>query len=147
MKAYFPRIEATQTQKRKEAPIREESCGGEGVLVVEDDAPLRALVVKTLQNVGYEVMEAENGEAALQIMEAFKGKIHLLLTDVVMPKMGGRELAKWMRTLYPEIKVLYMSGFPDRGFLNPAMEPGSDFIEKPFSPKDLCRKVSESIGD
>ncbi len=145
MKAYFPRVEAMQTPKRKEAPIREESGGGESVLVVEDDAPLRTLVVKSLQKAGYEVLSAKDGEDAIRVIERFEGKIRLLLTDVVMPKMGGRELAEWMRTLHPEVKVLYMSGFPDRGFLDPTLEPGAAFIEKPFSPEALCRKAREAI--
>ncbi|MFO7599115.1 MAG: response regulator, partial [Candidatus Desulfacyla sp.] len=96
---------------------------------------------------GYQVLTAGDGEDALRVSEGFKGEIHLLLTDVVMPRMGGQELAERIRTLRPGIRVLYMSGFPDRELSHlAALEPDANFLQKPFSPQSLCLKVRETLG-
>src|SRR5207244_5568267 len=91
------------------APLR----GSETILLVEDDALVRALTHTLLREAGYHVLEAENAEAALAAAERYSAAIHLLLTDVVLPRVGGRQLADQLCTRHPETKVLYMSGYTD----------------------------------
>jgi two-component system, cell cycle sensor histidine kinase and response regulator CckA len=116
--------------------------GTECVLVVEDDADVRALVRRSLERAGYRVLVADGGDQALAIYERDKDRIALLLTDVVMPHIGGRDLARRLRALSPGLRVLFMSGYAEhelarRGIL----EPGADLLEKPFEPEALQRRV------
>jgi two-component system, cell cycle sensor histidine kinase and response regulator CckA len=104
------------------------------------------LAQKTLQQHGYRILVAKNGEDAMRISKEHEGLIELMITDVVMPKMSGRETAERLQPLYPQMKVIYMSGYTDnaiahRGFL----EPGLNFLEKPFTPEGLTRKVREVL--
>jgi two-component system cell cycle sensor histidine kinase/response regulator CckA len=96
---------------------------------------------------GYTVLEAANGEEALRVAREHGGdKIHLLLTDVVMPQMGGKELADQLKLLIPEIKILYTSGYTDNAIVHHGvLDPGTHFLQKPFSPKMLSRKVREVL--
>ena len=120
--------------------------GSENVLLVEDDKTLRNLAVKVLKQYGYSVIEAQHGEQALSICDQHEGPIHLMITDVVMPGMSGRELAGRLQSLRPEIKVLYMSGYTDNVIVHHGvLAPGVNFIEKPFSPGGLVRKVREVL--
>jgi DNA-binding NtrC family response regulator len=120
--------------------------GSETVLIVEDDDSLRNLARKILELYGYSVQEAENGEDALRVSEKYDGQIDLLLTDVVMPKMSGRETAERLQPLYPQMKVIYMSGYTDNAIVHHGvLEPGLNFLEKPFSPEGLARKVREVL--
>jgi two-component system cell cycle sensor histidine kinase/response regulator CckA len=101
-----------------------------------------------LESVGYTVLEAASGAAALQKAKDFDGTIHLLLTDVVMPEMSGPELASKMVSLRPGIKVIFTSGYTDdamgrQGVLDPAVA----FIQKPYRPKALARKIRETLGE
>jgi two-component system cell cycle sensor histidine kinase/response regulator CckA len=99
-----------------------------------------------LKRQGYRVMGAPNGIEALQLCRQEKEDIHLLLTDVVMPKMGGKELSEQVRLLRPEIKVLFTSGFTDDAIVRQGiLEPGITFLQKPFSPVSLARKVREVL--
>jgi len=121
--------------------------GSETVLVVEDQDDVRKLAVMVLQQYGYRVLEAANGEEALLLSARHAGPLHLLLTDVVMPGMTGKELADRLRPLRPGLPVLYMSGHPGnviarRGVL----DSGVNYIPKPFDPDDLARKVREVLG-
>ncbi|MCF8144676.1 MAG: PAS domain S-box protein [Deltaproteobacteria bacterium] len=146
MKIYLPRAEDVPRRVLKEETAETEA-GGEVVLVAEDNAPLRELAVKALEKAGYRVLTAGDGEEALRVSEAFKGEIHLLITDVVMPRMGGQELAGSIRTQRPGIKVLYMSGFPDRDLSHAgALDSDATFLQKPFTPESLCLKVRETLG-
>jgi DNA-binding response OmpR family regulator len=114
--------------------------------VVEDEKGVRSLVCLTLTEHGYKVLEAAGAAVALQISEQFTESIHLLLTDVVMPKTGGKELAKHLSTLHPESKVLYMSGYTDDAIVRYGiLEGGTPFLQKPFSPEALARKVREVL--
>jgi two-component system cell cycle sensor histidine kinase/response regulator CckA len=95
----------------------------------------------------YKVLEAANGGDALLLCERHKGPIHLMITDVVMPQMSGRELAEHMGTLRPEMRVLYMSGYTDDAILPHGMsDGGAFFIQKPFTPDALVRKVREVLN-
>ena len=91
-------------------------------------------------------MEAENGEDALRVSEAYDGTIDLLITDVVMPKMGGKETAERLQSLYPHMKVLYMSGYTDNAIVHHGvLKPGLNFIEKPFTLKGSAHIVKEIL--
>ena len=146
MKIYLPRAEDVPRGVLEEETADTEA-GGEVVLVAEDNPPLRELAHKALQKAGYQVLTAGDGEEALRVSEAFKGEIHLLLTDVVMPRMGGQELAGRIRTPRPGIKVVYMSGFPDRELSHAGpLDSNATFLQKPFTPQSLCLKVREALG-
>jgi CheY-like chemotaxis protein len=126
-----------------------DACKGtETVLVVEDAEPLRALIREFLKFGGYTVLEAENGNEAIQIAGAFGGPIHLLLTDVVMPRMGGQQLAEQLMSIRPAMKVLYMSGYPSDGIANSGiLSAGVVLLEKPFTREILSRRVRQVLDD
>jgi DNA-binding NtrC family response regulator len=121
--------------------------GHETVLVVEDETAVRALVRKVLQKHGYRVIDASNGVEALRLVEKFQQPIHLLLTDIVMPEMGGRDLADRLTPQRPDMKVLYMSGYAEDAIVvNHVLQPGFSFLQKPFAPEVLASKVRETLG-
>jgi len=147
-KVYFPRAEEEATlaalwpDREPLEPIR----GKETILLVEDDTALKGLIAKALRKYGYNVWDAANGDEALIICEKEKGPIHLLLTDVVMPQMGGRELAEHLAPLRPEIKVLYMSGYTTNAVVHHGvLDAGINFIQKPVKILSLIRKVREVL--
>jgi CheY-like chemotaxis protein len=116
------------------------------VLVVEDEAELRALASEILQGQGYAVLEAVDGVEAVSVAECHQGPIHLLVTDVVMPRRSGRALAEGLRAARPEMKVIYMSGYTDDAVgHHGALEPGVALLEKPFTPDALLGKVREAL--
>jgi two-component system, cell cycle sensor histidine kinase and response regulator CckA len=122
------------------------SRGGETVLVVDDQAPVRSIVREILQLTGYVVLEAGSGEEAWRICAGQEGPIHLLLTDVVMPGMSGPELARRLACMRPEMRVLYMSGYSDDTLIRQrAIEHGAAFLQKPFTPKVLAHRVREVL--
>jgi hypothetical protein len=119
----------------------------ETILVVEDLAPLRRMTVEALQGDGYQVLEAAGGREALLLAKSCPGSIHLILTDVVMPQMTGRELADWLKESRPEIRVLYMTGYAPEVISNrDLLGPGEWYIAKPFSLEALLAKVREILG-
>jgi CheY-like chemotaxis protein len=104
------------------------------------------MVSDMLRECGYEVLEAKNGSEALFVAKQYSGEIHLMLTDVVMPQMSGRELAEQLAPVRREMKVLYMSGYTDDAIVHHGvLEEGTAFIGKPFSPDALARKVREIL--
>lgn len=120
--------------------------GDETILVVEDEAAVRSLVRRVLQKNGYRVIDASNGVEALRLVEAHAEPIHLLLTDVVMPEMGGRDLADRLGPQRPDMKVLFMSGYTDDAIVvNHVLQPGFAFLPKPFAPDALTAKVREAL--
>jgi CheY-like chemotaxis protein len=124
------------------------SDGTETILLVEDDEVVRKLISKVLGNEGYRLLEAANGVAALSICAQYEERIHLLLTDVIMPGMNGRDLADRLVPQYPEMKVLFMSGYTDDVIVHHGvLDEGTAFIQKPFAPDVLARKVREVLGD
>jgi CheY-like chemotaxis protein len=120
--------------------------GTETVLLVEDDEFVRRLVHEVLENYGYRLLDAANGVEALSASEQSEMPIHLLVTDVVMPGISGREVADRLAALRPEIKVLFMSGHTDEAIIHHGMlDADAAFIQKPFAPDALARKVREVL--
>ena len=143
-KIYLPRVEEPAEQVSPENPPADLARGGETILLVEDDEMLRKLAENILRQAGYAVFVAADGAEALRICVRQEGPIHLMLTDVVMPHMSGRELAELVARSRPEMRVLYMSGYTDDAIVHHGvMEAEMAFIQKPFSPESLARKVRE----
>jgi two-component system, cell cycle sensor histidine kinase and response regulator CckA len=144
-KIYLPQVNELLEELREEV-VKEISRGHETILIVEDEETVRKLPVRVLKNQGYKVLEAPDGGKAFMLCEEFKEPIHLILTDVVMPRMSGRKLADRLKEMYPEIKVLYMSGYTDNAILHHGiLEPGINFLQKPFTVDGLARKVREVL--
>lgn len=143
---YLPRVEDSP-EEMSPAKLQENEKGGcETVLLVEDEESVRELVLETLVARGYKVLEAENGESGLRVAEAYRDHIDILITDVVMPGMGGRELAKRLLLLRPNLAVLYLSGYTEDTILHQgALGPGTAFLQKPFTLQNLARKVREVL--
>jgi PAS domain S-box-containing protein len=146
-KIYLPRVEEKLDPILKQEELDYLPKGNETVLLVEDDPLVRDLAHRLLIGQGYKVLEASNGEEALRVAQENTGeKIHLLLTDVVMPQMGGKELSEKLKHLRPDIGVLYTSGYTDNTIVHHGtLEPGTYFLQKPFSPKTLSHKVREVL--
>jgi PAS domain S-box-containing protein len=148
LKVYLPRVNDPAAALPSEQTKRDVRRGTETVLLVENAEPLRALAKEFLKSSGYAVMEADNGKEALQIAKAFSGPIDLLLTDVIMPGMGGKQLAAQLTGLRPATKVLYMSGYPDDGIVKSGiLGSGMAFLEKPFTREILLRKVRQALSE
>ena len=143
---YLPRVE--EPAEKHAVPVARAAAGGtETVLLVEDEESVRQLVRDTLAAKGYKVVEAENGEAGLAAAAEHKGKIDMVITDVVMPGMGGRELVKQLALARPEAKVLYLSGYTEDAIVSEGtIEKGTAFLQKPFTLQSLSRKVREVLG-
>ena len=143
-KIYFPRTQESVSPIQKEND--EIPSGTETVMVVEDEAALRELTCVLLEDAGYTVLESSGAEEALEAAKDMQCKVDLLLTDIVMPRLDGRELANQMVSLRPDLKVLYMSGYTDdiivhRGVLTP----GTVLVQKPFTKRTLLQKVRETL--
>jgi len=141
---YFP--QATATENNTPSPADESALqdlqGTETILLVEDEMVVRVLVASVLTDLGYKLIEAADGREALQMAQKFDGKIDLLLTDMVMPQMGGKALAEQLQRLDPHLKVIFVSGYIGDSFKNGGqLDPDINFIQKPFSPGNLARKV------
>lgn len=145
---YLPRVASEETVE----PSREERSSGiprgsETILLVEDEEAVRELAARVLTDQGYTVLKASNGAEALRIAEAGSvSDIDLLLTDVIMPVMGGREIADRLTSMRPDLKVLFTSGYTDDTIARQGvLRPGTAFTHKPFSPSELARKVREVL--
>ncbi len=125
----------------------EAAFSGETILVVEDAAPLRDLICQALSVSGCTVLSASEAQEALRILNQQKGVIDLLITDVIMPGMNGPALAKQVRALRPETKILYMTGYSGEFVRSDMLIPGVSFIQKPFTPADLRRKIRKMLSD
>src|SRR5216117_2233368 len=146
-KLYLPRVEelAERAFEPAQAPARA-ARGTETVLVVEDETPVRSVARQVLERHGYTVLEAPSAEAALDIATRYSGTIHLLLTDVVMPGLNGRELASRLADLRPDARVIFMSGYTDDAVTrHGVLEPGSAYVQKPFTPEAIARRVREVL--
>jgi two-component system cell cycle sensor histidine kinase/response regulator CckA len=144
-KIHLPRVELNL--EPVEAPRRAVGrTGTETILLVEDEASVRSLVCGVLEQGGYKVLLARNGEDALVVSEQHKGPIHLLLTDVVMPEMGGPALADHLRPFHRTMKILYMSGYTDDAIVrHGVLGSSAAFLQKPFTPDVLAQKVREVL--
>jgi PAS domain S-box-containing protein len=145
-KIYLPRTtEVDDLQIMEALPMA--LGGSETVLLVEDEQAVRQLAARVLRQHGYTVLEAASGSEALRVSGEYTGVIDLLLTDVVMPQMGGAVLAERLRDAYPRLKVLFMSGYTDQTIVHHSLlEPGVAFMQKPFAPMLLARKVREVLA-
>jgi CheY-like chemotaxis protein len=146
-KIYLPRTEEEVDESGPGRSGFKAQQGTETLLLVEDEDAVRALVRNVLREKGYRILEASRGEEALELAEQYGEPIDLLLTDVVMPQMNGRELARRLANLLPQIKVLYISGYADNAlWYQGGLDSGGAFLQKPFSPEALARKVREVLG-
>ncbi|HKP59577.1 MAG TPA: response regulator [Polyangiales bacterium] len=144
---YFPRCVAQQ-ESRPSAFLKVAAPRTETILVVEDEPLVRALIRAVLKRHGFQILEAANGEEALHVSTKFAGSIALLLTDVMMPKLGGREVAEQLQKARPGIRVLYMSGYADDAIVQQgAMHHAVAFIAKPFSPQSLIAAVCAVLDE
>src|SRR5882762_1005801 len=139
-KIYLPRVDEPVSETASAAA--ETTRGTETVLVVEDVAAVRAVTRRMLERYGYSVLEAADGEAAIRLAAKFGQPIHLLITDVVMPNLGGRDLAAVFEKTYPDTKVLFMSGYTDDAIVRHGiLQEDIAYLQKPFTPESLARKV------
>ncbi|HEY7931756.1 MAG TPA: PAS domain-containing protein [Acidimicrobiales bacterium] len=145
-KVYFPMMATDQSEVTAHHLVADivdvAVSGSETILVVEDDDEVRLLVVSALRDLGYDVLEASNGPAALRLARSYDGEIHVLITDVIMPEMNGRQVSQELLTLRPSLKVIYTSGYPsnvlrDREYLDES----TVFIEKPYSSLVVARAI------
>ncbi|MCF8053189.1 MAG: PAS domain S-box protein [Desulfobacterales bacterium] len=143
---YLPRH--TAPTEKKKVPVAPEALQGEGetILLVEDEPSILRIGIKMLESLNYAVLAAPGPDKAAALAQGHKGEIHLLITDVVMPEMNGRDLAERLQSLYPDLRVLFMSGYPtdviaERGVLGK----GVFFMQKPFTRQELAAKVIEAL--
>jgi CheY-like chemotaxis protein len=147
-KIYFPQVQSALEPIRVRNQPTKVAGGNETVLLVEDEPVVRELAVATLREKGYTVVEAVNGEEGLRLARQHDGKIDLVLTDVVMPVMGGKEMADAIRTSHPDTKVLFTSGYTEDALgHHGVLRPGILFLPKPYLTATLARKVREVLDE
>ena len=145
---YLPTHTATLAEPSTATRSKRPVAGTETVLVVEDEGPLRKVAVRCLEREGYRVLDASGGLEAVEIASSFPERIDLLLSDVVMPEIGGPAVADKVRELRPGLKVLYMSGYPDDIVANHGiLDVHAHFLEKPFTGQTLSQKVREVLDE
>jgi two-component system cell cycle sensor histidine kinase/response regulator CckA len=146
-KIYFPNVGQSPEVAAKPIHSREMPCGTETLMVVEDDPSLRHLVCGILEARGYQVLPAFNGQDALRVAGEHHGApIRLVVSDVVMPLMGGKMMAQWLKTTYPGLKILFTSGYMDDAITRQeVLDTGVEFLPKPYTPGTLARKVRDLL--
>lgn len=146
-KIYLPTAEPAAVEPAAAPVCAEPSRGGaETILVVEDEALVRGVICRTLREKGYTVLEARDGAEALDVLAGTDKPVGLVLTDLVMPKMGGVELGKRLKTDYPQIKVIYASGYTDEAIIQTTgLKPGTSFLQKPITQQALLRSVTRTL--
>jgi PAS domain S-box-containing protein len=146
-KIYLPRYKEKAEATAQTISIEPEARGMETVLLVEDESAILAMTRTMLERLGYTVLPANSPGEAIELAESHPGQIDLLLTDVVMPEMNGRDLARHLLSLYPDIKPLFMSGYTANVIAHHGvLDEGVEFIEKPFAKKDLAAKIRQVMG-
>lgn len=148
-KIYFPRVDKpvkTADKPDKPGPLPR---GTETLLLVEDEPSVRHLAASVLEALGYKVLRANNGQDALQLVRELKEPpIHLVVTDVVMPRMGGKVMVDWLKTTYPNLKVVFTSGYTNDALAQEgALQPDAAFLPKPYKPDVLARKVRAMLDN
>jgi two-component system, cell cycle sensor histidine kinase and response regulator CckA len=146
-KLYFPRVAEAASPGAVENPEHLDREGGETVMLVEDETQVRDFEVRILEQLGYAVLAAANGEEAIAASRAHPGEISLLVTDVVMPNMSGRQVADALLSSRPALRVLYLSGYTENTVVNHGvLDSNVDFLSKPFSRDALARKIREILS-
>jgi two-component system, cell cycle sensor histidine kinase and response regulator CckA len=150
LRVYLPRLapsETTAVESEEPTPTGAKALhGSETILLVEDDHDVRSLMRTILERQGYDVLDASNGREALLICETLARSVHLLVTDVVMPRMGGRDLSERMLMLWPAVKILYVSGYTAGAIgTTGVLGPGTAFLQKPIESDVLVRAVREVL--
>jgi CheY-like chemotaxis protein len=148
-KIYFPQVEEALDVAVRPIQTGPVTRGTETLLVVEDDPSVRHLARGILETQGYEVLSASNGQDALHVAREHKGSpIRLVITDVIMPLMGGKVMSEWLTTTYPDLKVLFTSGYTDGAITHHGvLERGVEFLPKPYTPAILTGKVRELLDN
>jgi CheY-like chemotaxis protein len=147
LKIYLPRVDAPVEASIPAPAATGSLAGSETILLVEDQEEVRRVTRRILEARGYRVLVAASGPEALRLAEHEAGRIDLLVTDVVMPGMSGREVGLLLGPSHPTMKVLYLSGYTDESIVHHGvLEPGVAFMQKPFSAEALARKVREVLG-
>ena len=147
-KLYFPHVQGPVPSGKPLPAITTMPKGNETVLLVEDEGAVRALARHVLRSCGYTVLEATNGREAVQLAESHQGPIDLLISDVVMPYLGGRQLAERLVTLKPNLKVLFSSGYTDDAVVrHGVLQAEFAFLRKPFTPTALAQKVRKVLDE
>ena len=146
-KVYLPTSETGALTRSSDAGGDGAKKGWETVLLVEDEDAVRALAREVLRRHGYVVLEARHGLDALRVAERHPDTIHLMVTDVVMPHMSGRDLADRLAEVRPKMKVLFMSGYTDHSAMHRHLTPGAAFLQKPFTPETFARKVRSMLDE
>jgi CheY-like chemotaxis protein len=143
---YFPQVQLPEQKIQETATKTKTPYGLKTIVVVDDEDMVRRLAVRILKKEAYHVLEASSPMEAISVCNRYTATIHLLLTDVIMPQMNGKQLADQIRILHPETKVLFMSGYTDKAVIaQEILKSNIDFIQKPFSPEALSRKTSEVL--
>jgi CheY-like chemotaxis protein len=142
---YLPEYTGPMEEPPAPAPVATPG-GAETILIVEDEPAVRRMASRALRSQGYSVLEAANGAEALEVLSQAERPIDLVLSDVVMPVLNGRELSERLAADRPEIRVLFMSGYTDDDIVRRGLlQPGAPFLQKPFVPADLSRKVRDVL--
>lgn len=144
---YVPQVEQAVPSQPQSRGLDASLKGAETILLVEDESALRAITKGHLEDLGYRVLEAANGREALEKSRKYSDPIHILLTDMIMPELGGRALAQELGELRPDMKVVYMSGYSGRAYNSQSdLDTGSFFLQKPFTRDNLARKIREALA-
>ncbi len=146
-RVYLPRVEGVVDSHEAPIPVGPGTLAEGTILLVEDEEAVRRLARRVLEGLGYQVLEAASGPEALDRMAHHAGRLDLVLTDVIMPGMSGQELSARLRTLLPDLKILYVSGYTDDAILqHGTLLPNTSFLQKPFSPGSLAARIQEVLG-
>jgi CheY-like chemotaxis protein len=145
-KVYLPQVDDEVAARDESKTVVSTKRGSETVLLVEDEEMVRKLASELLEESGYVVMSAGGGEEAINFANQHKDRIDLLITDVVMPKISGKEVAAQLKKIHPETKVLFMSGYTDEAIVHHGIvDSDIAFIQKPFSQNALAQKIREVL--